>query len=251
LKMKLGRFFYANKTFFGLLEDDMVRVIKCIDPLTVSNETYPKEALKILSPVKPSKVICVGLNYKDHANELKLEIPKTPVLFLKPPTCVIGHMENIIYPEHMSKQVDYEGELAIVIKKECRNVSEKESKNYILGYTCANDVTARDLQPKNGQWTIAKSFDTFLPLGPIITDEIDPNNSNIKTYLNGQVVQSSNTNNFIFPVETLVSYISSIMTLKPFDVIITGTPSGIGPMKQGDVVEVEIEGIGRLTNYVI
>jgi len=249
--MKLGRFFYANKTFFGLLEDDMVRVVKCIDPLTVSNETYPKEALKILSPVKPSKVICVGLNYKDHANELKLEIPKTPVLFLKPPTCVIGHMENIIYPEHMSKQVDYEGELAIVIKKECRNVSEKESKNYILGYTCANDVTARDLQPKNGQWTIAKSFDTFLPLGPIITDEIDPNNSNIKTYLNGQVVQSSNTNNFIFPVETLVSYISSIMTLKPFDVIITGTPSGIGPMKQGDVVEVEIEGIGRLTNYVI
>ncbi|WAM32216.1 fumarylacetoacetate hydrolase family protein [Caldicellulosiruptor naganoensis] len=249
--MKLGRFFYANKTFFGLVEDDMVRVVKSIDPLTVSNETYPKEALKILSPVKPSKVICVGLNYKDHANELKLEIPQTPVLFLKPSTCVIGHMENIIYPEHMSKQVDYEGELAIVIKKECRNVTPDKAKKYILGYTCANDVTARDLQPKNGQWTVAKSFDTFLPLGPIVTDEIDPNNSNIKTYLNGQVVQSSNTNNFIFPVETLVSYISSIMTLKPFDVIITGTPSGIGPMKQGDVVEVEIEGIGRLTNYVI
>lgn len=151
----------------------------------------------------------------------------------------------------MSKQVDYEGELAIVIKKECRNITPGQANEYILGYTCANDVTARDLQPKNGQWTVAKSFDTFLPLGPVITDEIDPNNSNIRTYLNGKPVQSSNTSNFIFPVENLVSYISSIMTLKPFDVIITGTPSGIGPMKQGDVVEVEIEGIGVLTNFVV
>lgn len=248
--MKLGRFFYANKTFFGLVEDNIVRVVKSICPLSVSEEVYPKEVLKILCPVKPTKIICVGLNYKDHANELKLEIPQTPVLFLKPPTCVIGHLDSIIYPSHMSKQIDYEGELAIVIKKECKNVSPDQAKEYILGYTCANDVTARDLQPKNGQWTVAKSFDTFLPLGPIITDEIDPNNSEIKTYLNGKVVQRSNTNNFIFNVETLVSYISSIMTLKPFDVIITGTPSGIGAMKKGDTVEVEIEGIGKLTNYV-
>ncbi|ADQ04242.1 5-carboxymethyl-2-hydroxymuconate Delta-isomerase [Caldicellulosiruptor owensensis OL] len=248
--MKLGRFFYANKTFFGAIEDGLVKVLKSLEPLKISDQSYPLEKLKILPPVKPSKIVCVGLNYKDHAKELGLDLPEKPVLFLKPPTCVIGHNENIIYPEHMSRQVDYEGELAVVIKKECRNVKPQKVDEYILGYTCANDVTARDLQPKNGQWTVAKSFDTFLPIGPIITDEIDPNNSQIKTYLNGKLVQNSNTSNFIFTVQELVSYVSSIMTLKPFDVIITGTPSGIGSMKKGDVIEVEIEGIGRLTNYV-
>jgi len=248
--MKIGRFFYANKTFFGLVEDSIVKVVKSLEPLKLGKESYSIEDLKILPPVKPSKIVCVGLNYKDHAKELGLELPESPVLFLKPPTCVIGHNDSIIYPQHMSSQVDYEGELAVVIKKECRNIKPQEADEYILGYTCANDVTARDLQPKNGQWTVAKSFDTFLPLGPIITDEIDPNNSPIKTYLNGKLVQNSNTSNFIFTVQELVSYVSSIMTLKPFDVIITGTPSGIGSMKKGDVVEVEIEGIGRLTNYV-
>ncbi|WPX09586.1 fumarylacetoacetate hydrolase family protein [Anaerocellum danielii] len=248
--MKLGRFFYANKTFFGLVEGSSVKVLKSLNPLKISDQSYPIEDLKILPPVKPSKIVCVGLNYKDHAKELRLDLPKSPVLFLKPPTCVIGHNDSIIYPYHMSTQVDYEGELAVVIKEVCRNVKPQEADEYILGYTCANDVTARDLQPKNGQWTVAKSFDTFLPLGPVITDEIDPNNSKIKTYLNGKLVQNSNTSNFIFTVQELVSYISYIMTLKPFDVIITGTPSGIGSMKKGDVVEVEIEGIGKLTNYV-
>lgn len=248
--MKLGRFYYEGKTFYGIIEGLNVYKLKSLEPITVSNESYMVDSLKILPPVKPSKIICVGLNYKDHANELGYEIPNTPTLFIKPPTCTIGHLDNIIYPSHMSSQVDYEGELAVVIKKECYKVKENEARKYILGFTCANDVTARDLQPKNGQWTVAKSFDTFLPLGPIITDEINPNNSEIKTYLNGRLVQKSNTNNFIFNVESLVSYISSIMTLKPFDVIITGTPSGIGPMKIGDIVEVEIEGIGRLTNYV-
>ena len=188
---------------------------------------------------KPTKIIAVGLNYIDHAKELKMPIPDEPIIFLKPPTAVISHKDKIIYPKGV-KQLDYEAELAVVMK----------DKKHILGYTCANDVTARDLQRKDVQWTRSKSFDTFCPLGPRVVKNVDPNNLEIKLYLNGKLKQSSHTSNMIFRVEELVSFISKIMTLCPGDVILTGTPPGVGPMKIGDVVEVEIEGIGKLTNFV-
>lgn len=206
--------------------------------------------MRILSPVQPSKIILVGLNYRDHARELHLVIPKEPVIFLKPPTAVIANAENIIYPLGV-KRLDYEAELALVIKKKARNIPAERVKNYILGYTCLNDVTARDLQKKDGQWTRAKSFDTFCPIGPWIETKLDPSNLRIKCRLNNKLKQDSSTANFIFPVEHLVSYISRIMTLFPGDIISTGTPVGVGPMLPGDRVEVEIEGIGKLFNQVI
>lgn len=199
---------------------------------------------------KPSKIIAVGLNYIDHAKELKMNPPPEPIIFLKPSSAVIWNNRKIKYPK-MSQQVDYEAELAIVMGKKCKNVSQKNAKKYILGYTCLNDVTARDLQKKDGQWTRAKSFDTFCPIGPHIVSGIDPDNLRIELFLNGKLKQSSNTKNLIFKTEKLVSFISEIMTLEKYDVIATGTPSGIGPVKSGDKVEVKIEKIGILINYVI
>ncbi|MCX5725827.1 MAG: fumarylacetoacetate hydrolase family protein [Candidatus Saganbacteria bacterium] len=198
---------------------------------------------------QPSKIIAVGLNYTDHAKELNMQIPKSPIIFLKPPTSIIKSGESIYYPESV-KQLDYEAELAVIIKDKIKNICPRDSKKHILGFTCANDVTARDIQKLDVQWTRAKSFDTFCPLGPVITDEIDPDNVNIKLYLNGKIKQSGNTKNMIFKVFELVSFISMVMTLLPGDVILTGTPKGVGPMKQGDKVEVEIDGIGKLCNYV-
>jgi 2-keto-4-pentenoate hydratase/2-oxohepta-3-ene-1,7-dioic acid hydratase in catechol pathway len=199
----------------------------------------------------PSKIICVGLNYKDHAREIKMELPTHPIIFLKPPTAVIGDGDKIVYPENHTKELHYEAELAIVIKEKTKNVSEKEAARYILGYTCGNDITARDLQRIDGQWTRAKSFDTFCPLGPDIVSNINPDNLDIKLYVNDKIKQSSNTNQMIFKPLYLVSFISQIMTLLPGDVILTGTPPGVGPIQKGDVVVVEIEGIGRLTNGVV
>jgi 2-keto-4-pentenoate hydratase/2-oxohepta-3-ene-1,7-dioic acid hydratase in catechol pathway len=200
--------------------------------------------------LKPSKIICVGLNYKDHAKELKMPIPQYPIIFLKPPTALIFNNDPIVYPAQ-TKELHYEAELAIVIKDRIKNIAEKEARKHVLGFTCGNDVTARDLQRLDGQWTRAKSFDSFCPLGPRIVKKIDPDNLAIKLYLNGDVKQSSNTSNMIFKVDFLISFISQIMTLKPEDIILTGTPPGVGPMKVGDVVEVEIEGIGRLSNKVV
>ena len=199
----------------------------------------------------PSKIICVGLNYKDHADELKMELPTHPIIFLKPPTAVIGDGDKIIYPENHTKELHYEGELAIIIKDKIKNITVEEANQHILGYTCANDVTARDLQRIDGQWTRAKSFDTFCPLGPEIVSNINPDNLDIKLYVNDKIRQSSNTNQMIFKPIYLVSFISQIMTLLPGDIILTGTPPGVGPMQKGDSVVVEIEGIGRLKNGVI
>jgi 2-keto-4-pentenoate hydratase/2-oxohepta-3-ene-1,7-dioic acid hydratase in catechol pathway len=201
--------------------------------------------------LNPSKIICVGLNYRDHAQELKMAIPENPIIFLKPPTSVIGDGDDIIYPDWMIKNLHYEAELGIVIKKRAYRISEKESKEYIEGYCCANDVTARDLQNIDGQWTRAKSFNTFCPLGPRIVKDIDPYKLDIKLLLNGQVKQHSNTEQLIFKPLYLVHFISQIMTLLPGDVILTGTPPGVGPMQKGDEVIVEIEGIGRLTNKIV
>lgn len=200
--------------------------------------------------LNPSKIVCVGLNYKDHAKELKMELPSHPIIFLKPPTAVIGDGDAIVYPDWMTKNLHYEAELGIVIKKLTYRVSENDATQYIDGYCCANDVTARDLQNLDGQWTRAKSFDTFCPLGPKIVKDIDPNKLDIKLILNGQIKQHSNTEQMIFKPAYLVSFISQIMTLLPGDVIITGTPPGVGPMQKGDQVIVEIEGIGQLKNRI-
>ena len=209
--------------------------------------------IKLVMTIKlsPSKIICVGLNYRDHAKELKMELPTHPIIFLKPPTAVIGDGDEIVYPIEQTKELHYEGELAIVIKDQIKNIPEKEAGKHVLGYTCANDVTARDLQRLDGQWTRAKSFDTFCPLGPEIVSDIDPDNLNIKLYVNDKIKQSSNTDQMIFKPLYLVSFISQIMTLLPGDVILTGTPPGVGPMQKGDVVIVQIDGIGRLTNKIV
>jgi len=197
----------------------------------------------------PTKIIAIGLNYLDHAKELNMEIPEYPLIFMKPPTAVIGDGEIIIYPPQ-TQELHYEGELGIVIGKKARNISIEAAKQYIAGCTCANDVTARDLQRLDGQWTRSKSFDTFCPLGPRIVKNIDPTNLAITTRVNGVTKQSSNTNQMIFNAYKLVSFISAIMTLLPGDVISTGTPPGVGELQVGDVVEVEIEGIGILRNTV-
>lgn len=198
----------------------------------------------------PSKIVAVGLNYRDHAEELKMALPKSPVIFIKPPTSVIGDGDNIVYPPGV-KELHYEAELGIVMGKKAKDVSKDDAVSYIGGYTCGNDVTARGQQREDGQWTRAKSYDTFCPLGPVIVKDIDPDNLNIKLYLNGEVRQSSNTKNMIFKVPELISFISGIMTLLPGDVILTGTPPGVGEMNRGDTVEVEIEGIGKLKNKVV
>ncbi|MBU0501767.1 MAG: fumarylacetoacetate hydrolase family protein [Candidatus Margulisbacteria bacterium] len=200
--------------------------------------------------LKPSKIICVGLNYSDHAKELGMELPTSPIIFLKAPSALIGEKEPIVYPEQ-TKNLHYEAELAVVIKDRIKNISEKEARQHILGFTCANDVTARDLQELDGQWTRAKSFDTFCPLGPHLVSDVDPDKLVIKSYLNGELKQSSNTDNMIFKVDYLVAFISSVMTLEPEDIILTGTPPGVGPMQVGDEVVVEITGVGSLRNKVV
>ncbi|HPI94160.1 MAG TPA: fumarylacetoacetate hydrolase family protein [Deltaproteobacteria bacterium] len=208
------------------------------------------EITKFLAPALPGKIIAVGLNYRDHALEMGLTLPAEPILFMKPSTSVIGPGDAIVYPEQ-SGRVDFEAELAVVVGRRCRKVNREDARNVILGYTCLNDVTARDLQAKDSQWTRAKSFDTFAPVGPWIETAVgDPHDLAISARLNGQIMQESNTRNLIFDVFDLIAFISSVMTLEPFDIIATGTPSGIGPMVRGDEIAIEIQGIGTLTNTV-
>jgi 2-keto-4-pentenoate hydratase/2-oxohepta-3-ene-1,7-dioic acid hydratase in catechol pathway len=196
----------------------------------------------------PGKIVGVGLNYTDHARELATKVPEQPTIFLKPSTSVIGPGESIVHPT-ISSRVDFEGELAVVIGQRCVNV--EDSKRVVLGYTCINDVTARDLQIEDGQWTRSKSFDTFAPLGPFIATELDPRNVHIVTRVNGRQRQSSNTRKLIFDIDYLVRFISRIMTLEVGDVIATGTPSGVGQLRPGDTIDVDITGIGTLSNNVI
>jgi 2-keto-4-pentenoate hydratase/2-oxohepta-3-ene-1,7-dioic acid hydratase in catechol pathway len=208
-----------------------------------------KRRWKITLIFNPSKVVAIGLNYRDHAKEFNMPIPDYPILFLKPPTSVIENGDDIIFPPQ-TQELHYEGELGIVVSAQARNVPASEADRYIAGYTCANDVTARDLQRMDGQWTRAKSFDTFCPLGPRIVKDVDPGDLRIVTRVNGQVRQQSTTANMIFNVYELVSFVSGVMTLLPGDVIITGTPPGVGPIVPGDTVEIEIEDIGTLKNKV-
>lgn len=209
------------------------------------------EDVKLLAPALPSKIVCVGRNYRDHARELGNEVPSEILIFLKPPSTVIAPGEAIVIPA-FSQRVDFEGELGVIIGKQCRNLTQKEQvRSYIRGYVCANDVTARDLQKSDGQWTRAKGFDTFCPLGPIVSDEIDPwTGVEVETKVNGVRRQLGNTRDFIFSLDKVVRYVSSVMTLYPGDLILTGTPAGVGPLQSGDTVEVSIPGIGQLKNPV-
>lgn len=213
----------------------------------------PLSDARFLAPVNPSKIVCVGRNYRDHAKELGNEVPTEPLTFFKPPSTLIAPGEKIVLPVTISERIEYEGELAVIIGKPCRKVGPDEDvRPYIFGYTCANDVTARDLQKKDNQWTRAKGFDTFCPVGPFVTDQIDPwKGARVETKLNGEVRQSGNTNMFIFPLDVVLRYISRVMTLLPGDLILTGTPAGVGPLSHGDLVSVSIEGVGTLSNPVV
>ncbi|MDJ0954734.1 MAG: fumarylacetoacetate hydrolase family protein [Acidimicrobiia bacterium] len=210
----------------------------------------PWEQLRLLAPVIPTKVVAVGRNYVDHAEEFDNEVPEEPIIFLKPPTSVIGPLQAIRVPAE-SEEIHHEAELAVVVGKVARDVRIEDAGSYILGYTAANDVTARDLQRADGQWTRAKGFDTFCPLGPAIDTDLDPlEGLQVTCRVNGELRQSGSTADMVFGVSELLSYVSHVMTLLPGDVILTGTPAGVGPISSGDKVEVEIEGIGVLMNTV-
>jgi 2-keto-4-pentenoate hydratase/2-oxohepta-3-ene-1,7-dioic acid hydratase in catechol pathway len=209
----------------------------------------PLAEVKLLAPTEPSKIICVGRNYVEHAKELGNEVPKVPLIFLKPPSSIISNGETILLPTQ-SAQVEHEGELVVVIGKRGRYITAENARKYILGYTIGNDVTARDLQNSDGQWTRAKGFDTFCVFGPWIDTEFDPADAILSCRVNGQMRQMASTRDIVFNVPTLVAYISSVMTLEPGDLIFTGTPAGVGELKNGDEVVVEIEGLGTLRNPV-
>jgi 2-keto-4-pentenoate hydratase/2-oxohepta-3-ene-1,7-dioic acid hydratase in catechol pathway len=210
----------------------------------------PLHAVKLLPPVVPGKIICIGRNYVEHAKEQDAEVPEIPMIFLKPPSALIGQNENIILPPQ-SERVDHEGELAVVIGKAGRWIGADEAADYVFGYTVANDVTARDLQRRDGQWTRGKGFDTFCPVGPWIETDLDPYDILITTRVNENIRQMASTRDMVFSIQQLIAFISSVMRLEPGDLILTGTPAGIGPLTAGDVVKVSIEGIGELINPVV
>ena len=213
-------------------------------------EPQPLSAASLLAPVTPSKIVCVGRNYREHVKEMGSELPSEPLIFLKPPSSLLAPGGVVRMPA-ASARVDYEGELALVVARRVRNLKEEAWRSAIRGYTLANDVTARDLQAKDDQWTRAKGFDTFCPVGPWVSDELDPTSGlTLETRVNGELRQRGSTLDFLFPIPALLAHITSIMTLEPGDIILTGTPSGIGPLKAGDLVEVSIPGLGVLANSV-
>jgi 2-keto-4-pentenoate hydratase/2-oxohepta-3-ene-1,7-dioic acid hydratase in catechol pathway len=221
------------------------------DSARLTGSRYPLADVRLLAPVLPSKVVAVGKNYADHAREMGGEPPEDPVIFLKPSTAVAGPRDPIIYPAHLSERVDFEGELAVVIGRLCKQVPPERAAAVVFGYTCANDVTARDLQARDGQWARAKGFDTFCPLGPWIETDADPGDLELTTMVNGEIRQNSRTSLLLHDVTALITYVSAVMTLLPGDVLLTGTPAGVGPLKDGDEVSVTIERIGTLTNGVV
>ncbi len=253
--MKIVRFIPPGKNapFYGVLKGGRVSTIVASPfegMIVETSEVYDLDSCTLLSPCEPSKVVAVGLNYRDHAKELGMDLPKEPLIFLKPASSVIGPMEKIVCPPS-SNQVEYEAELGVVIGKRAKDVIAEKALDFVLGYTCLNDVTARDLQKKDVQFTRSKSFDTFCPIGPFIQTKLDPSKVQVRSFLNGEKRQDSNTSQLVHPVERLLEFISSIMTLEPGDVIATGTPYGVGKICPGDEIVVEVEGIGRLINPVI
>jgi 2-keto-4-pentenoate hydratase/2-oxohepta-3-ene-1,7-dioic acid hydratase in catechol pathway len=250
--VRIARFSHEGAVSFGVIEGDTIAQISAhpFGPIEFTGGRAPLSAVKLLAPVLPSKVVAIGKNYASHAAEMGGEVPEQPLIFLKPSTSVIAGGDAIASPPS-SERVDYEGELAVVIGRLCRDVPVERAMEVVLGYTCANDVTARDQQKTDGQWSRAKGYDTFCPLGPWIETDVDPADLQITTRLNGEVKQDSRTSMIVHKIPTLIAYITSCMTLLPGDVILTGTPDGIGPMQIGDTVEVEIEGVGTLTNRVV
>lgn len=261
--MRYCRFEYEGAARYGLVEDiDGDPIV--IKTLTNSPNSFsdfdrgesaelPMNLLRLLAPVEPTKIVCIGRNYREHAKELDHPIPTEPLFFLKPASSLIGPDDEICRPIDLSQRVDYEGELGVVIGKRCYRIREGEDvRSHILGYTCVNDVTARDLQNKDGQWTRAKGFDTFCPVGPVVAVGLDPwNGVRVQSRVNGELRQDGTTKDFLFPLDRLLRHITQVMTLEPGDVVATGTPAGVGPLKAGDVVEVTVEGVGTLRNPVV
>ncbi len=250
--MRFVRFAIGSTIGYGVVEDDgSIRAISSTPflPWEFTDERFETEQVRVLSPVLPSKVVAVGLNYRSHAEEMGNPLPEEPMIFIKPSTSVIGPGETIYLPPQ-SQRVDHEAELAVVMGKAARNVTDVAASDAILGFTCANDVTARDLQAKDVQFTRAKGFDSFCPLGPQVVTDLDPMSLEMECRVNGEVRQKIGTSDLVFGPAALVAFVSSVMTLLPGDVIITGTPAGISPLHDGDVVEVEISGIGILSNPV-
>ncbi|MFI5697923.1 fumarylacetoacetate hydrolase family protein [Kribbella sp. NPDC051586] len=259
--MRIARFSVDDEPKYGVVETDdpegLVGTVNVLDsdplyrPVQFTGERLQLADVRLLAPVIPrSKVVCVGRNYAAHAQELGNDVPTQPMIFLKPNTSVIGPRDGIVYPEQTS-DLHFEGELAIVIGRICRDLPKERVNEVIFGYTIANDVTARDLQKTDGQWARAKGYDTFCPLGPWISTELDASDLRVSTELNGELKQDGRTSQFIFDIPEVLAYITSFTTLLPGDVVLTGTPAGVGPMLPGDEVSVSVEGIGTLTNKVI
>lgn len=250
--MKFIRAEYKQRIFWAELSGCNAKVLAQAPYLGLqyTGESYDFSTLKLLAPCEPSKIVAVGKNYRDHALELGSNVPDHPILFIKPETTVNNPFDGIVYPT-VSNRVDYEAELALVIGKTAKKVKKADAKDYIFAYTCLNDVTARDIQTEDGQWTRAKSFDGFAPIGPWLVDDIDPSDLKVESRVNGETKQSASTSLFLWNVYELLEFITECMTLKPGDVVTTGTPAGIGPMTVGDTVEIEIENIGILRNKIV
>lgn len=254
--MKYVRLMREGAPVWGILEGESIRTLSKppYEELSYDGKVLELKDCKLLAPCEPTKLVCIGRNYYEHIAELRsMEdssgTPEQPTLFLKGLNC-LNHPEGHVQTPEFVTRLDYEGELGVVIKKRAKNVKAEDFADYVLGYTCLNDVTARDIQKADGQWARGKSMDGFAPIGPLVTDEIDPANADIETRLNGKVVQKSNTSLFITSVAKIVEFITASMTLEPGDVIATGTPAGVGPMKSGDVVEVEVKGVGVLRTHI-
>ncbi len=248
--MKIYRFRYRKKVLTGVLKEEFLFPIigSVFSDFRIGTSPVPIGDVRVLPPVLPTKIIGIGRNYKEHAQEMGNPLPEEPLVFLKPPSAVVGHLEAVVQPPSSSR-VDYEGEVGVVIRRKTRLLRDDDPvESVILGYTCVNDVTARDLQAKDVQFTRAKGFDTFAPIGPCVATDLDPSGLRLKTFLNGKLVQSGTTSNLIFSIPYLVRFLSRIMTLNPGDIIATGTPAGVGPTAPGDRVDVQVEGVGVLSN---
>jgi 2-keto-4-pentenoate hydratase/2-oxohepta-3-ene-1,7-dioic acid hydratase in catechol pathway len=262
--MRIARFAFGDEVRYGVVDsspgspDDDLQVAElaghpfgAADSIRFTGARYPLPDVRLLAPVLPSKVVAIGKNYAAHAREMGGEPPAEPVIFLKPSTSVAGPVDAIVRPVELSKRVDFEGELAVVIGRVSRNVPAERAAESIFGYTCANDVTARDLQAQDGQWARAKGFDTFCPIGPWIETDLNPADLDLSTTVNGEVKQQSRTSLLLHGIPELISYVTAVMTLLPGDILLTGTPDGVGPLERGDQVAVTIEGIGTLSNRVV
>ena len=250
--MRIIRYIYKDEPpKYGWLLDEKVGEIEgeLFGHYRRQEARIPVKEVRLVAPTVPTKIICVGRNYLEHAKELGNDVPKVPLIFMKPPSAIIAHGETVILPPQ-SQQVEHEAELVAVVGKRGRHIPAEQAKTFILGYTVGNDITARDLQKIDGQWTRAKGFDTFCSFGPWIDTEFDPSDAVVTCRVNGQMRQLASTRDMVFNIATLVAYITSVMTLEPGDLIFTGTPAGVGALRDGDQVEVEIEGLGALKNPV-